>query len=169
MKYLIEDTNKIVDERELRRMLIEEETEDIINNIDDYVDGNFDLGNQLHCIDTAKNGNIEKIIKMLGNNWNIPVKVVNENKYNALIILDTKISLEDYSIVKTKIKEIIENNVFNEIGKRKLAYKIKDNEEGFFLEFKFESVQEKITELERYFRLEDNIIKFMILKEEEKL
>ena len=168
MKYLIEDTNKIVNERELRIMLMQEETDDIINNIDDYMDGNLDLGNQLHCIDTAKNGDIEEIIKMLENNWNIPVKRLDQNKYEIILILNTETKVADLDKIKNKINEIVEITEEKDLGIKKLAYKIEQKyEEGYYLQVFAKAFKEDITELEKYFRLESNILKFISIKVEE--
>ncbi len=51
--------------------------------------------------------------------------------------------------------------------KRKLAYEIKKNKEGFYVVFKFEANPELITELERVYRITDEVIKFIVVKEEE--
>ena len=78
MKYLIEDTNEIVDERYLRKYLFEEELGDITNNLDDYLDGGLDIEWQFDCIRTAKNGDMKDVIKVLNESWNVPIKEVEE-------------------------------------------------------------------------------------------
>ena len=44
---------------------------------------------------------------------------------------------------------------------------IKKNKEGFYVIFKFEANPELITELERVYRITDEVIKFIVVKEEE--
>ena len=50
------------------------------------------------------------------------------------------------------------------MGKRKLAYEIKKNKEAFYVQFNFESNPEAITELERVYRITDDILKFITIK-----
>ena len=50
--------------------------------------------------------------------------------------------------------------------KRKLAYEIKKQKEGFYIVFKFEAKPELISELERNYRITDEVMKFIVIKEE---
>ena len=52
----------------------------------------------------------------------------------------------------------------DELGKRKLAYEVKKFEEGFYVVFYFEANPDLITELERNYRITDEVIKFMTVK-----
>ena len=54
-----------------------------------------------------------------------------------------------------------------ELGKRRLAYEIKKLNEGYYVVVKFEAKPELITELERVYRITDEVIKFIVVKEEE--
>ena len=55
----------------------------------------------------------------------------------------------------------------DEMGKRKLAYEVKKNKEGYYAVIYFEANPELIAELERNYRIEDSIIKFIVVKVEE--
>ena len=50
------------------------------------------------------------------------------------------------------------------MGKRKLAYEIKKNKDAIYVQFNFESKPEAITELERIYRLTDDVLKFITIK-----
>ena len=50
------------------------------------------------------------------------------------------------------------------MGKRKLAYEIKKNKEAYYMQINFESEPEAITELERIYRITDEILKFITIK-----
>ncbi len=50
------------------------------------------------------------------------------------------------------------------MGKRKLAYEIKKQKEGFYIVFKFEAKPELISELERNYRITDEVMKFIVDK-----
>ena len=74
MKYLLEDTNKIVTEDFLREYLYTEEVNDLLVNKELYLKGYLWLGHQMECIEKAINGDIKEVIKMLEINWNVPIK-----------------------------------------------------------------------------------------------
>ncbi len=50
------------------------------------------------------------------------------------------------------------------MGKRKLAYEIKKQQEGIYEVINFESKPEAIAELERIYRITDDIMKYIIVK-----
>ena len=58
-------------------------------------------------------------------------------------------------------------NSVEELGKRKLAYEIKKLNEGYYVVLKFEAKPELITELERVYRITDEVIKFIDVRVEE--
>lgn len=168
MKYLIEDTNEIVEERKLRELLYDYEVNDLKDNWKDYLDKNFYVKTQCDNIQTAVDGDMEEVISMLREKWTVPVKKLELNKYTAIIIIKTDTTLEKFVEIQNKTKEFMaEIKKENIIGKKKLAYDIAKQNEGYFIEYNFETPQEKIADLERYFRLEDNILKFMVVKESE--
>ena len=53
------------------------------------------------------------------------------------------------------------------MGKKTLAYEVKGNTEGIYVTFYFEADPSLIAELERNYRITDEIIKFMVIKVEE--
>ena len=71
--FLVMDEHKLVSEKELRKMLLFEETNDIINNIDDYMNGDLSLDNQLKCIKDCLDSSIDNLIETANSSWNIPV------------------------------------------------------------------------------------------------
>jgi small subunit ribosomal protein S6 len=76
-------------------------------------------------------------------------------------------------------KEVIErfNNVLttngaeiekvNEMGKRRLAYEINDFREGFYVLLNVQANSEAIDEFNRLVKINDNIIRVLITKDEE--
>lgn len=93
------------------------------------------------------------------------------NKYESVIIINPNIEKEALKAFITKISDLINNDgkvlSVEELGKRKLAYEIKKQKEGFYIVFKFEANPQLITELERIYRITDDVIKFIVIKEEE--
>ena len=93
------------------------------------------------------------------------------NKYESVIIINPNLEAEAIKGLVEKISNLINNNgtvaSVEEIGKKKLAYEIKKNKEGYYIIIKFEAKPEVITELERVYRIADEVIKFIVVKEEE--
>ncbi len=94
------------------------------------------------------------------------------NEYENVIIIKTDLSKEETSKVILKI----ENNIRNfaeitkkdDLGIKKLAYEIRKNNEGHYLVYQFQ-VEEKmrefaIREIERFYKITDEVIKFLIIK-----
>lgn len=106
-----------------------------------------------------------KIRKMENELEELRYKLANDFKnYQTIIILAPDIKLDDYYKIKDKIKDILEEiDIVEELGKKKLAYRIKTYEEGFYLEYKWVGNDSILTDIEKYFREEDNIIKFITI------
>ena len=90
------------------------------------------------------------------------------NKYESIIIINPNCTDEALKALEDKFTGLInENGKVEEVvdmGKRKLAYEIKKNKEAFYVQFNFESNPEAITELERVYRITDDILKFITIK-----
>ena len=93
------------------------------------------------------------------------------NKYESVIIINPNLEAESIKALIEKFSNLINNSgkvdSVEEIGKKKLAYEIKKNKEGYYIVFKFEANPEVIAELERIYRITDEVIKFIVIKEEE--
>lgn len=94
------------------------------------------------------------------------------NEYENVIIIKSDLSKEETSKVILKI----ENNIRNfaeitkkdDLGIKKLAYEIRKNNEGHYLVYQFQVEKKKrefaIREIERFYRITDEVIKFLIIK-----
>jgi len=94
------------------------------------------------------------------------------NKYESVIIINPK--LEEKEIKETidkyqKMMKDFSNRDVNvdEIGEKKLAYEIEKNKTGYYVVFNFSAKYENIAELERNFRIDDNVMKFITVRQEE--
>ncbi len=94
------------------------------------------------------------------------------NKYESIIIISQDVEEEGIKALISRFTDLIntEGKVSDvvEMGKRKLAYDIKKNKEGFYVLFNFEAKPELIAELERNYRITDEIIKFITVRKDEK-
>lgn len=93
------------------------------------------------------------------------------NKYESIIIIGQNLEEEGIKALISKFTDLINtegkvSNV-NEMGLRKLAYEIGKNKEGYYVVFDFEAKPELITELERNYRITDEIIKFIVVRKDE--
>lgn len=93
-----------------------------------------------------------------------------QNKYETIIIINPNL---DESTTKTTIEKF--TNLINEHGtiesvdewgKKKLAYPINKQNEGYYTLINFSSNPEFISELERVYNISDEIIKHIIVKKD---
>ncbi len=92
-------------------------------------------------------------------------------KYEVMFII--KPAEEDaINAVVAKFENLIKNNGGNidkvdRWGKRRLAYEIKDIAEGVYVIFYFTAEPKVVFELERVMKITDEILKHMVIKEDE--
>ena len=93
------------------------------------------------------------------------------NKYESVIIINPSVDEEGIKSLVQKFTDLINTDgkleKADELGRKKLAYEIQKNTEGFYVIFYFEANPSLISELERIYRITDEIIKFMTVKVEE--
>ena len=93
------------------------------------------------------------------------------NKYESVVIVNPNLEEESIKKIISKFSDLINTDgkvaQVEEMGKRKLAYDIKKFKEGYYLVFKFEANPNLIAELERNYRITEEVIKFIVVKEEE--
>ena len=92
------------------------------------------------------------------------------NKYESVVIINPTVNEEGMKALISKFTDLINNDgkveKVDELGKRKLAYDVKKFSEGFYIVFNFEANSDLIAELERNYRITDEIIKFMTVKKD---
>ena len=90
------------------------------------------------------------------------------NAYEAVIILTKKISEEQAEETKNKISDLISSNgevvSVDDWGMKKLAYEIKKEQEGHYYLYTFNSNPEFIAEFERILRIDDTVLKHIVIK-----
>ena len=92
------------------------------------------------------------------------------NKYESIIIVDPKVDEAGLKALEEKYTKMINEHgkveSVENMGMKKLAYPIKKNEEATYLLFNFEGEPDYIVELERNYRITDEIIKFIVVKKD---
>ena len=91
------------------------------------------------------------------------------NKYESVIIIDPNTADDERKVIIENLKKVItDNNGFitkvEELGKKKLAYEIKKCKEGYYAVIYFQAEASVIAELERVYRIKDEIIKYITIK-----
>ena len=94
-----------------------------------------------------------------------------KHKYEILMLISTKSGEDGVKPVVEKFKHLISNSAslleINEWGKRKLAYPINHGTEGYYVLINFESQSNFPVELSRQCRIDDAVIRFMIIAKSE--
>lgn len=94
-----------------------------------------------------------------------------KHKYESIMIISAKIGEENIKSEVEKFKNLISSSAnlidINEWGKRKLAYPINYEPEGYYVLFNFESGPEFPAELNRQCRIDDAIVRFMVVAKTE--
>lgn len=90
------------------------------------------------------------------------------NKYESIIIVNPEVDEAGLKGLEEKFTGLInENGKVEEVknlGKKQLAYDIKKFKEATYVQFDFEAKPELIAELERVYRITDDILKFITVK-----
>lgn len=92
----------------------------------------------------------------------------NMNKYETIFIISSKITKEQREDVINKITDFISKNgkIIKEedLGEKNLAYEVRENKKGFYYVINFETKNDVIVELERIYRITEEIIKFITMR-----
>ena len=87
-------------------------------------------------------------------------------KYEVMYIINPAVGEEGIAAIVEKFKTLIETNgtidEMEEMGKRKLAYKINYISEGYYVLVKFTSAPEFPAELDRILGITEGVIRSMI-------
>ncbi len=92
--------------------------------------------------------------------------------YESIFIIRQSLTEEETGGIIDKMKGSIEKQGGTLIkvdnwGKKKLAYEVDHDRRGTFVQFQFEANGQVIGQLERLYRLEDSVLKFLTIRVEE--
>lgn len=93
--------------------------------------------------------------------------------YEAMYIIRPDFDEEKVQATIEKYSSLIQNNGGELVnvepwGKRRLAYELKKFREGYYVLVHFKGEPKTPAELERNFKISDDVIRYLIVKEEEK-
>lgn len=89
--------------------------------------------------------------------------------YEVFAILEPKVTADWVSTFNTNVTELVEKlggtiTHVNDMGVRKLAYKIEKNNEGRYVMFEIDGSGQEVAELERRFRVNDSVVRYMTVR-----
>ena len=89
-------------------------------------------------------------------------------KYEVMVVFSMKNGEDAVKAMVEKFKSLIEKNgtieEVNEWGKRKLAYLINDEAEGYYVLFNYQAAPEFPAELDRIVKITDGVLRSLIVK-----
>lgn len=94
------------------------------------------------------------------------------NQYEALYIINPLLEEEPTKAVVDKFSEVVTSNGgsisdIDKWGKRRLAYPINDQNEGYYVLMTFSGESSLPKELERNFKISDSIMRYLVVKKGE--
>ncbi len=95
------------------------------------------------------------------------------SKYELALVVNAKIEDEARAATVEKAKEYITRfggtvTDVDDWGKKKLAYEIQKMSEGYYYFIQFEAEPEAPVEIESQLRIMDNVLRFLIVRKDEK-
>lgn len=90
------------------------------------------------------------------------------NTYETMFVFSVAVSEEATQALVEKFKKLIENNgtveSVDDWGKRRLAYAINDEEEGYYYLVNYTAAPEFPAELERLVKITDGVLRSLVIK-----
>lgn len=92
--------------------------------------------------------------------------------YEVMYIAEPETTNDDIAKLNEGIQKVIETEggsivKIDDMGRRKLAYEIKRKREGYYVLFEIEGSGKEIAEIERRFRVNDAIMRFITVRVDE--
>ena len=93
------------------------------------------------------------------------------NKYETVFIINPSVEDAGVKTLIQKFSDLINSDgkveSVDELGKKKLAYEIKKCAEGNYVVINFEANPSVVAELERIYRITDEVMKFITIRKDE--
>lgn len=91
-----------------------------------------------------------------------------QRNYESMIVISPTISLDAAKAINTEVIELVKKQggeivKTDEWGKKTLAYEIKKNRDGYYFINYFTLDPEEISEIDRFYRINENIIRHNLL------
>ncbi len=91
--------------------------------------------------------------------------------YESVVVINTKLGEDGIKAMVEKVSNLISKNgtleSVDEWGKRRLAYPIEDETEGYYVLFNFTAVPSFPAELDRVYKITEGILRTLIVAKED--
>lgn len=92
------------------------------------------------------------------------------NKYELVYVLSPVLGEEGLQSVNEKIKALVESvgeiETTEDWGKKKLAYEIQDQREGFYVVMNFSAKAEGPHEIERVLKITEGVLRYLVIRKD---
>ena len=93
------------------------------------------------------------------------------NSYDTIIIFQPALSKDEYTHILFRYRNLLDKLGClkiedNDIGRKKLAYKVQDYEQGYYIQFSYIATPDAVASLEQNLREDDDAIKFISIMKE---
>ena len=93
---------------------------------------------------------------------------MNNRVYESAILINAALDDEAIKTLISKVKETITNNggeilEVEDWGRKRLAYQVKKSKIGYYAIFRFNSQPDLIPKLERYYQLDEAILRYLTI------
>ena len=93
------------------------------------------------------------------------------NSYDTIIIFQPALSKDEYTHILFRYRNLLDKLGClkiedNNIGRKKLAYKVQDYEQGYYVQFSYIATPDAVASLEQNLREDDDAIKFISIMKE---
>lgn len=93
---------------------------------------------------------------------------MNNRVYESAILINAALDDEAIKTLISKVKETITNNAgeileVEDWGRKRLAYQVKKSKIGYYAIFRFNSPPDLIPKLERYYQLDEAILRYLTI------
>ncbi|MBP7175658.1 MAG: 30S ribosomal protein S6 [Thermoclostridium sp.] len=93
------------------------------------------------------------------------------NKYESIFVISALLEDEKIQEIITKVKTLIETSgqleKIDEWGKKRLAYEIDDQKEGYYTLVQFSAASDFPAELERIYKITEGVLKYLVIRLDE--
>ena len=93
------------------------------------------------------------------------------NSYDTIIIFKPTLADTEYNTIALYYDDLLDRlgclkTGYNIIGEKKLAYKVQDYEQGYYIQFSYIATPDAVASLEQNLREDDDAIKFISIETE---
>ena len=89
--------------------------------------------------------------------------------YESAVLINASLEDDQIGNITNRIKETITSNggeivEIEDWGRKRLAYMVKKSKIGYYIIFQYNSPPDLVLKLERFFQLDDNVLRYLTIK-----